>query len=695
MEKIAMSITNTLAIAMPDLAAEWHPTKNGDLRPTDVTCGSGKNVWWLIHYKDDTGKHFEFEWQDTVIHRSKYNRGCPYISGRAVWKGFNDLATVNPRLAKEWHPKKNTISPYEITANSRRAVWWCLPYDDPDTGKHFDFEWEAVVKDRNRGTGCPYLSGQSVWPGFNDLATIASELALQWHPVKNGDLKPTDVTKGYDKKVWWLFPYDDFENNKHFDFEWEDTISHRLLENRGCPFLSGHAVWPGFNDLNATHYELATQWHPAKNGNLKPTDVTKGYDKKVWWYLPYDDPTTGKHFDFEWETSVNSRISNDSGCPYLTGQSVWTGFNDLATINPALASEWHPTKNIGRKDEKGRDVSTPDKIAASSGIKVWWILEYDDPRTNKHFVFEWEAPVSRRTAGANCPYLSNQKIIIGFNDLTTVHPELAKEWHPFKNKGLKNKHGEDISTPDKVTANSGHKVWWLLHYYEETTDQYFDFEWQSTVVARVGGDGCPYLSGHAVWPGFNDLVTTHPDVAKEWDYKKNGMLIPNNFVSGSDKKVWWKCTKGHKWKTTISHRTHGRGCPLCKESKGEQAIRKTLKSQNIIFQEQYIFPDRFFAAKTAPLRDDFAILNQERQVVATIEYHGEQHYRPVDFAGRGNKWAKEQFVKTQNRDQTKSNYLKSNNIPQLIIPYWEIDNVHTIINDLVDELLTKYAIKEM
>ena len=90
MEKIAMSITNTLAVTMPDLAAEWHPTKNGDLRPTDVTCGSGKKVWWLLHYKDDTGKHFEFEWQDTIIHRSKYKRGCPYISGRAVWKGFND-----------------------------------------------------------------------------------------------------------------------------------------------------------------------------------------------------------------------------------------------------------------------------------------------------------------------------------------------------------------------------------------------------------------------------------------------------------------------------------------------------------------------------------------------------------------------------------------------------------------------------
>jgi len=46
------------------------------------------------------------------------------------------------------------------------------------------------------------------------------ELAKEWHPTKNGDLKPTDVTKGYDKKAWWLFPYDDLRTGKHFDFEW-------------------------------------------------------------------------------------------------------------------------------------------------------------------------------------------------------------------------------------------------------------------------------------------------------------------------------------------------------------------------------------------------------------------------------------------------------------------------------------------
>ena len=72
----------------------------------------------------------------------------------------------------------------------------------------------------------------------------------------------------------------------------------------------------GVNDLATLYPELAKEWHPTKNGNLKPCDVTKGKVKKVWWLLPYDDPRTGKHFNFEWEATIGDRI-NGTGCPYL------------------------------------------------------------------------------------------------------------------------------------------------------------------------------------------------------------------------------------------------------------------------------------------------------------------------------------------------------------------------------------------
>ena len=197
--------------------------------------------------------------------------------------------------------------------------------------------------------------------GFNDLAAKAPELAKQWHPTLNGDLKPTDVTTNSGKKVWWYLPYDDLKTGKHFDFEWMATVSSGTQGN-GCPFLSGRAVWPGFNDLATKAPELAKQWHPTLNGDLKPTDVTPNSGKKVWWHLPYDDSKTGKHYDFAWRASIDSRMKG-AGCPFLCGKAVWPGFNDLATNVPDIAAEWHSSKNRKR---------TPDKVYERDTRRYWW-----------------------------------------------------------------------------------------------------------------------------------------------------------------------------------------------------------------------------------------------------------------------------------------------------------------------------------
>ena len=209
---------NDLRTTNPELAKQWHPTKNGELTAVQVTASSNKKIWWLLPYdvpmeysiKHLRGKHFDFEWKTTISHRTgNYGTGCPYLNGKAVWPGFNDLQTVNPELAKQWHPTKNgELTAMQVTASSNKKVWWLYSYDDPKTGKHFDFEWEAIVSSRNKGTGCPFLTGKAVWPGFNDLQTVNPELAKQWHSTKNGCLKPTQVTAKCWQKVWWLLSYD-------------------------------------------------------------------------------------------------------------------------------------------------------------------------------------------------------------------------------------------------------------------------------------------------------------------------------------------------------------------------------------------------------------------------------------------------------------------------------------------------------
>lgn len=306
----------SLAEARPDLAAEWNHKKNGILKPEDIAHKSGKKVWWIQYDKNPVNdKLIKFEWEDTVIHRSVDGRGNPFKSGHKILKGYNDLQTVNPELAKQWHPTKNgNLKPADVTAYSRKKVWWLLSYDDAKTGKHFDFEWKAAIYGRHDGNGCPYLNGRAVWKGFNDLQTVNPEFAKLWHPTKNGNLKPTNVMANSNKIVWWMYQYNNLDGT-HFNFEWKASINSRNRGN-GCPYLSGHAVYRGFNDLQTVNPELAKQWHPTKNGNLKPTDVTANSEKKVWWFLSYNDEKTGKNFNFEWKAMICNR-NNGNGCPYL------------------------------------------------------------------------------------------------------------------------------------------------------------------------------------------------------------------------------------------------------------------------------------------------------------------------------------------------------------------------------------------
>lgn len=379
----------------PELLKQWHPKKNGLITP--FNCRTSDVVRWYYPYDDPyTGKHFDFEWQAKVKDRNK-SSGCPFLSGRAVWPGFNDLATKRSDLAAQWHPTKNgDKTPKSVTCGSHDVVWWYYPYDDPDTGLHFNFEWEAAVYSRVEGKGCPFISGKAVWPGYNDLATKRCDLAAQWHPTKNGEKMPKDVTCGSGDMVWWYYPYDDPDTGLHFDFEWEAQINNRVNAS-GCPFLNNRAVWPGFNDLATKRRDLAAQWHPTKNGNRTPKDVTCGCGDLIWWLLSYDDARTGKHFNFEWQATVNCRIKDDSDCPYLSGHAVWEGFNDLKSCYPDIARDFHPQKN--RKDR-------PDQIYKHEGkTKRWWqCIDCGH---------EWRATVLSRTVDGSCCPKCRRKISKG------------------------------------------------------------------------------------------------------------------------------------------------------------------------------------------------------------------------------------------------------------------------------------------
>lgn len=199
------------------------------------------------------------------------------------------------------------------------------------------------------------------------------------------------------------------------------------------------------------------------------------------------------------------------------GCRVTVGVNDLATTHPDIAAQLV-------------DKSLSTILTAGSHRKVMW-------RCDKGH--EWAAAVKSRTLiGAGCPVCSNRLIIAGINDIATTRPDLAAEM-------------VDKELTHKLGAGSSKKVEWECEH---------GHRWKATIVSRSKlGNGCPVCSNQKVVAGVNDLATTHPDLAAQLVDQS----LATKIVAGTDRKVLWRCERGHEWEASVASRKGGAGCPYC------------------------------------------------------------------------------------------------------------------------------------
>ena len=535
------------------LIAEWNWERNTDVTPSQVTIGSHKKVWW----KCNRGH----EWQATIKDRNN-GRGCPYCAGKKILKGYNDLQTINPDLAKEWNYEKNdSLTPVDITPGSNKKVWWKCQKGH---------EWQAAIKSRNNGIGCPFCAGQQVLIGYNDLQTVNPTLAKEWNYDKNDSLTPVNVTANSGQKIWWKC------QKGH---EWQAVVSDRN-NGKGCPYCSGRYAVTGKNDLQAINPTLAKEWNYEKNNGLTPEDVMPNSGQKVWWKC---------NKGHEWQAKIcNRNLGN--GCP-VCGSERRTSFPEYAIVyylNKYGLEVIHsyrekgyeldvyiPTKKIAieydggiwHKNRTKKDLEK-NQQCEKDGIKLYRLREELSPlndssidcvvkKGQKDLSTILEEVLSEIIGTSIDVNLERDGIAIENlreyaekeGSLLFSNPEIAKEWNYEKNANLK---------PEHFTPNSNKKVWWKCS---------LGHEWQAVIYHRNKGIGCPYCAGKKVLKGFNDLQTFNPVLAKEWNYKKNNDLTPADVTPNSNKKVWWKCSNGHEWQAIISNRNNGRGCPECAKEK--------------------------------------------------------------------------------------------------------------------------------
>jgi len=535
------------------LMAEWNWERNTDVSPSQLTLGSNKKVWW----KCKKGH----EWQARIYSRN-IGSGCPYCSGNKVLKGENDLQTINPTLAEEWNYEKNNgLTPADVLPNSDKKVWWRC------SKRH---EWQAAIKDRNNGNGCPVCNSErkTSFPEYAieyylkkygldvihlykehgyelDIYIPSIKIAIEydgylWHKNKvKKDLEKNQKCKTDGIKLYrireGLAPLNDSsidyivqKGQRNLPQTLRELLNEIIgvhvdvnLKRDSIEIENLREYTEKQNSILFSNPELAKEWNYEKNKSIRPEHFATSSGKKAWWKCDKGH---------EWQARIADRNSGKR-CPYCTGQKVLNGENDLQTINPTLAKEWDYEKNNGL---------TPTSVLPNSSKKVWW-------KCSKGH--EWQATIGSRNNGNGCPYCSGRVAVKGENDLQAINPTLTKEWDYEKNKGL---------TPVDITPNSHKKVWWKCSN---------GHEWQAAISDRNRGRGCPYCSNKKVLLGYNDLATTNPEIAAEWHPTKNGDLLPTMVSSGSHKKVWWKCKNGHEWQSKIEKRKAGNGCPVCRKNK--------------------------------------------------------------------------------------------------------------------------------
>lgn len=351
----------------------------------------------------------------------------------------------------------------------------------------------------------------------NSFGEMYPEIARMWHPTLNGNLTPTMFSKSANTKIWW---------KGDCGHEWENSIA-VMIRGYGCPYCAGQRVLKGFNDLETRYPEIAAQWHPTLNGKNTPAMFTWGSGHKAYWLCK----TCGQ----TWKTAINNRTTNRRGCPYCSQKKAISGLNDLATLFPYLIKEWDYEKNGSLE---------PRKLLPHSNRIVWWKCSKCG--------YEYQALINNRTKGIGCANCAGKILIPGVNDLQTLYPDVAKEWDIDKNNGI---------LPSEVFPHSQKRYYWRCS---------LGHSWQTKVATRTHGRGCPICSGNVVLEGFNDLATTHPDIAAQWHPTLNGSLLPTQVSKGHHNKVWFQCPVCmNAYETLIPNKIKGYGgCPFC-------SLRKT------------------------------------------------------------------------------------------------------------------------
>lgn len=505
-----MSKSNFLRDNYPNFIKDWDDDKNVGIDKSKITVGSSRIlINWKCH-------KCGFEWKQKVINRVKFKTECKVCSNTD-----NLLRISDPELFSEVDFEKNkNVDLSVLTKGTSKKIWWKCKNGH---------SWSQSVDTRVKlGSSCKECKNIG-----NSIVKTHPHLILEWDYKKNGSLNPESITKGSNKKVWWICK--DCKNS----FQ---CVVDKRTRGTNCSKCRKR-IQPKI-PLTRNFNHLLDEWDYEKNKGLSPSEVSEGSNLMINWICK-------KGHQFQKEPYY--RTKQGLGCPYCRGLKV-NSSNSLFTLRPDLVEEWFHEKNM--------EVS-PKEVPVSSNSIVWWKCKYGH---------SWKSSIFNRTKskGTTCPMCSG-RTTSELTNIQVLFPELMKEWDWEKN---------NIS-PTELRPGSHKKVFWKCLKNPK-------HHWETTVHSRTSSDiGCPYCYGRYTLPE-DSVGTLNPPFMKEWDSDKNKRINPFELSPKSEKKVWWRCLNdnNHVWRTKISHRTGGTNCPYCSFS--NLIVRRYVKNQKMNLSDKII-----------------------------------------------------------------------------------------------------------
>lgn len=471
-------LPRSLLRRFPTIAAQWHPTKNRGVGPGDVWARGAFPAWWKCPVEVD------HVWRASVNERTdpRGPRGCPFCSGRRP-STTTSLAAVNPDLAREWHRTLNKgTTPRDVRPGSNFAAWWSCASGHT---------WRSRVSRRALApfSGCPHCAriarkksppskvrAVTVRRVFGHARKEKSLIRSLPPPRSTGRLAVALDRHGLvtEIRLATLLGIDIYRLRLHLDqndvapervandrrwYRWRDLVA--PLQGK-ADAASNSKPWRetllGIRLSKrwvAGYPRLVAEWHPEKNGDLFPFQVSYGSGKAIWWKCPGGP-------DHEWRARPGTRVPLRNGgtnCPFCASHRA-SVTNSVATLRPDLAKQW----------DCERTGFGPEEVTLGTRVEVWWRCDAGPDHL-------WKARLNSRVyAGQGCPSCAHVQLSVT-NCLASVAPHLAKEWHPAKNR----------KTAFDVFSRSRTKVWWRCSKDPRHA-------WRASPASRMAAASCPFCA---------------------------------------------------------------------------------------------------------------------------------------------------------------------------------------------------------